>query len=48
MGKRRKKTRRDVAEIARSAVEQAIGDKLVGQSLPDHPEPEESKPAIIG
>jgi hypothetical protein len=37
MGKQRKKTRRDVAEIARSVVEQAIGEKLTGEPL-DKPE----------
>ena len=30
MGKREKKTRRDTAEIARSVVEQAIGESLSG------------------
>ncbi len=35
MGKQRqkKKTRRDTAEIARSVVEQAIGEKLTGEPL---------------
>lgn len=42
MGKQRKKTRRDVAEIAMSVVEQAIGEKLAGTPEPD--QTEESKP----
>jgi hypothetical protein len=33
MGKHRKKTRRDAAEIARGVVEQAIGEKLSGEPL---------------
>ncbi len=40
MGKQRKakkKTRRDVVEIARSVIEQAIGEKLTGEPL-DPPE----------
>lgn len=37
MGKQKKKTRRDTVEIARSVVEQAIGEKLNGQPL-DKPE----------
>lgn len=35
--KTKKKTRRDVVEIARSVVEQAIGEKLTGEPL-DPPE----------
>ena len=31
--KKRKKTRRDTAEIARSVVEQAVGEKLDGEPL---------------
>ncbi len=45
MGKQRKtkkKTRRDVVEIARDVVEQAIGEKLTGEPL-DPPE-ESQKP----
>ncbi len=33
MGKQRTKTRRNVAEIARSVVEQVIGEKLTGKPL---------------
>lgn len=41
MGKQRKKTRRDEAEIARGVVEQAIGEKLSGEPLaPEPPAPE--------
>ena len=40
MGKQKKKTRRDVAEIARENLEQVIGEKLSGEPL-DPPEPEE-------
>ena len=36
---KKKKTRRDVAEIARENLEQAIGEKLSGDPL-DPPEPE--------
>lgn len=42
MGKQHKKTRRDVAEIALSVVEQAIGEKLAGTAKPE--QVEESKP----
>ncbi len=35
----KKKTRRDVAEIARENLEQIIGEKLTGEPL-DKPEPE--------
>jgi len=38
VGKQRKKTRRDVAEIARENLEQIIGEKLTGEPL-DKPEP---------
>ncbi len=44
MGKQRKakkKTRRDVVEIARDVVEQAIGEKLTGEPLDQAKEPEE-------
>ena len=53
MGKQRKtkkKTRRDVVEIARSVVEQAIGEKLTGEPL-DPPvesqEPDTRNPAAV-
>lgn len=53
MGKQRKakkKTRRDVVEIARSVVEQAIGEKLTGEPL-DRPEeshePDTRNPAAV-
>lgn len=39
MGRKRKKTRRDVAEVARSVVEQAIGEPLaeaVGDAAPSN------------
>ncbi len=39
MGKQRKKTRRDEAEIARGVVEQLIGEKLSGDPLDPEPEP---------
>lgn len=44
MGKQRKikkKTRRDVAEVARSIVEQIIGEKLTGEPLDIPAEPTE-------
>lgn len=50
MGKQRKKTRRDVAEIARSIVEQVIGEKLTGEPLdkPEEPtEPDTRNPAAV-
>jgi hypothetical protein len=41
MGKQRKKTRRDVTEIARGVVEKAIGEKLTpGKDDDQQPEPE--------
>lgn len=41
MGKHRKKTRSDVAEVALSIVEKAIGGKLAGGEAPaPEPEPE--------
>ena len=53
MGKQRKakkKTRRDVVEIARGVVEQAIGEKLTGEPL-DQPEesqePDTRHPAAV-
>ena len=53
MGKQRKakkKTRRDVVEIARDVVEQAIGEKLTGEPL-DPPEksqePDTRNPAAV-
>ncbi len=39
--KKRKKTRRDVADVARSVVEQATGEKLTGEPLDPPPEPAE-------
>jgi len=49
MSKQRKKTRRDVAEIARAVVEQAIGEKLSGGPLPAEPapEPDTRNPAAV-
>jgi len=50
MGKQRKKTRRDFAEIARAVVEQAIGEKLNGEPLdkPEEPtEPDTRNPAAV-
>lgn len=46
---KKKKTRRDTAEIARSVVEQAIGEKLTGEPLdPPEPEPEDTRnPAAV-
>lgn len=42
MGKHpKKKTRRDTVEIARSVVEQAIGEKLTGEPLDKPEEPTE-------
>ncbi|MBN2563933.1 MAG: hypothetical protein JXQ75_23710 [Phycisphaerae bacterium] len=47
MGKqRKKKTRRDTAEIARDIVEQVIGEKLSGEPL-DEPEPDTRNPAAV-
>lgn len=48
--KTKKKTRRDVTEIARSVVEQAIGEKLNGEPLaqPEEPqEPDTRNPAAV-
>ncbi len=49
MGKQRKKTRRDVAEIARENLEQIIGEKLSGGPLeqPESPEPDTRNPAAV-
>lgn len=50
MGKQRKKTRRDVAEIALSVVEQAIGEKLAGKPKPkpiEEPKPDTRNPAAV-
>lgn len=50
MSKQRRKTRLDFAEIARSVVEQAIGEKLNGQPLekPAEPsEPDTRNPAAV-
>lgn len=41
MGKQRKKTRRDTAEIARSVVEQAIGEPLTPREEEPEQPPEE-------
>jgi hypothetical protein len=40
--KPRRKTRLDIAEIARATVEQAIGEQLNGQPLPEPTAPESS------
>ena len=48
--KTKKKTRRDVVEIARSVVEQAIGEKLTGEPLDPHEEsqePDTRNPAAV-
>lgn len=50
MGKQRKKTRRDVAEIALSVVEQAIGEKLAGKPKSEQieePKPDTRNPAAV-
>ena len=49
MGKhKKKKTRRDTAEIARSVVEQAIGEKLTGNPEPEEEqEPDTRNPAAV-
>ena len=50
MGKQCKKTRRDVAEIALSVVEQAIGEKLAGKPQPEpveEPKPDTRNPAAV-
>lgn len=50
MGKQRNKKRRDVAEVARSIVEQATGEKLSGGPLekPKEPaEPDTRNPAAV-
>jgi len=39
VGKQKKKTRRDFVEVARSVVEQIIGEKLNGQPLDKPPSP---------
>lgn len=39
MSKQRKKTRRDVAEIALGVVEQAVGEKLAGEAQKKSAEP---------
>jgi len=46
MGKHRKKTRRDTAEIARSVVEQAIGEKLTPRD-DEGSEPDTRNPAAV-
>ena len=50
MGKHKKKTRRDIADIARNIVEQAIGEKLTGGPLegPEKDtEPDNRNPAAV-
>lgn len=50
MGKHKKKTRRDTAEIARSVVEQAIGEKLTSEPLDaklQSAEPDTRNPAAV-
>ncbi len=49
MGKHRKKTRRDVAEVARETLEQIIGEKLTGEPLdqPEQPKPDTRNPAAV-
>lgn len=50
MSKHRKKTRRDIAEIARENLEQIIGEKLTGEPLdkPDAPpKPDTRNPAAV-
>jgi hypothetical protein len=48
MGKQKKKTCRDVAEIALSVVERAIGEKLAGKPTPAEPsEPDTRNPAAV-
>ena len=50
MCKQRKKTRRDIAEMARSIVEQATGEKLSGGPIenPTEPaEPDTRNPAAV-
>lgn len=50
MGKQKKKTRRDVAEIALSVVEKAIGEKLAGTPKPElieEPKPDTRNPAAV-
>jgi hypothetical protein len=44
-----KKTRRDVAEIARENLEQIIGERLSGQPLaePEPPKPDTRNPAAV-
>ena len=43
---KRKKTRRDIAEIARDIVEQTTGGKLTGGALPIEETPAEDSPAV--
>ena len=43
---KKKKTRRDTAEIARSIVEPVTGGKLTGEPL-DEPEPDTRNPAAV-
>lgn len=46
MSKKPKKTRRDVAEIARANLEALIGEKLNGEPL-DQPEPDTRDPHAV-
>ena len=48
--KKKKKTRRDTVEIARSVVEQAIGEELSGgpaEAEPESPEEDTRNPAAV-
>mgnify|MGYP001578412127 FL=1 len=48
MSKQRRKTRRDVAEMALSVVEKAVGEKLAGKPRPvEPPEPDTRNPAAV-
>ncbi len=46
MGKKKKKTRRDTVEIARSVVEQATGEMLTGEPL-NEIKPDDSDPTTV-
>jgi hypothetical protein len=50
MGKQKKKTRRNIADIALSVVAQAIGEKLAGTPKPEQveePKPDPRNPAAV-
>lgn len=49
MGKHKKKTRRDAAEVARSVVEQAIGEPLTprDEATEDEPQEDTRNPAAV-